>query len=143
MCTYYYLHHHHIPPCTRPYQYVVHYSFCQDATAITNTTMSTSGETTATTERFPCTNTHYDQSASIDHADPCASGGCLASPDCSSGACRVADLGGRWTCCDCGRSGNRYPQCYHPHRRSPDTLCYHRCCGRCWADGEKLNVKRL
>lgn len=163
MCTYYYLHHHHITPCTRTIDIVVHYGFCPAATMGTApsgdssgpfSTASTSAAETAketspgagssVTSGFqdlrqnqvqtPCSNLYFDPSQSVDYSDPCASGGCLASPNCSSGACRLEQLNGRWTCCLCGRGGNRYRWCRHRMRRSPDTFCYHVCCGDCTAD---------
>lgn len=82
----------------------------------------------------PCSNLYFDPSQSVDYSDPCAWGGCLISPDCSSGACRLEQLNGRWTCCRCGQGANRYRWCRHRRRRSPDTFCYHVCCGDCTAD---------
>lgn len=82
----------------------------------------------------PCSNLYFDPSQSVDYSDPCASGGCLTSPDCSSGACRLEQLNGRWTCCRCGQGGNRFRWCRQRMRRSPDTFCYHVCCGDCTAD---------
>lgn len=69
-----------------------------------------------------------------DGSSPCATGGCLVSQHCSSGGCRLDDLGGRWTCCKCQRGGNTYRWCVHPMKRVPDTLCYHVVCQGCWAD---------
>jgi hypothetical protein len=40
-----------------------------------------------------------------------ATGGCLMSPDCESGACRLTLLGGRWMCCQCGGRGNGETWC--------------------------------
>ncbi|KAB5550874.1 hypothetical protein GE09DRAFT_153005 [Coniochaeta sp. 2T2.1] len=156
MCTYYYLHHHHISPCTRDIDIVVHYVFCSAAgTATPQSTdhsspfspssaasapaASAKSDTTTTSNssqavQTPCSNLYFDPSQSVDYSDPCASGGCLASPDCSSGACRLDQLNGRWTCCRCGQGGNRYRWCRQRMRRSPDTFCYHVCCGGCTAD---------
>lgn len=33
------------------------------------------------------------------------------SPDCESGACRLALLGGWWVCCQCGGRGNDLTWC--------------------------------
>ncbi|KAF3760328.1 hypothetical protein M406DRAFT_343443 [Cryphonectria parasitica EP155] len=127
MCTYYYLHYHHIYPCTRDIEFVIHYIYCQDATF-----------DQATQTQQPCPNISYHDQANgnpgIDFTNPCASGGCLASPDCSLGRCRLQELGGLWICCRCGFGGNRYPCCYHLMRRSPDSLCYHQCCQDCQPD---------
>ncbi|KAG7289409.1 hypothetical protein NEMBOFW57_005780 [Staphylotrichum longicolle] len=85
----------------------------------------------------PCENTVFDDDSAqvqVDTSNPCASGGCLPSPDCSSGGCRLAQLGGRWACCLCGGRGNEYRWCQHQMRTSPDTFCYHVCCEGCWAD---------
>ncbi|KAJ9138318.1 hypothetical protein NKR19_g7871 [Coniochaeta hoffmannii] len=162
MCTYYYLHHHHIPPCTRDIDIVVHYVFCPSsgtapaqsvdssspfaprgtasapAKAVAATTTGSSatseGSSHTATVQTPCSNLYFDPSQSVDYSDPCASGGCLASPDCSSGACRLEQLSGQWRCCRCGQGGNRYRWCRQRMRRSPDTFCYHVCCGDCTAD---------
>lgn len=79
---------------------------------------------------------HDDNNIGNGHhgSSPCATGGCLVSQHCSSGGCRLDDLGGRWTCCKCQRGGNTYRWCVHPMRRVPDTLCYHVVCQGCWAD---------
>src|SRR5689334_1074077 len=133
MCTYYYLHHHHISPCTRDIDIVVHYVFCSAAgTSVTqstdhsspfspssststpgaagktdaNSTTAAASNTSHPAIQTPCSNLYFDPSQSVDYSDPCASGGCLASPDCSSGACRLEQLNGRWTCCRCGQGGN-------------------------------------
>jgi hypothetical protein len=161
MCTYYYLHHHHISPCTRDIDIVVHYVFCPAANTVSaqsadcsgpftatkaeNTTWSSPGTTNISGTQdplppTPCSNLYFDPSQSVDYSDPCASGGCLASPDCSSGACRLEQLNGRWTCCRCGQRGNRYRWCRHRMRRSPDTFCYHVCCGDCAADAPDLEA---
>lgn len=127
MCIYYYLHHHHSAPCTRDIEFVIHYVFCPAATL---------DETFQTLSA--CADTSYfdEQSGSlgIDFNNPCASGGCLASPKCSRGACRLEELNGLWVCCRCGLGGNTYPVCYHPMKKSPDSLCYHKCCLGCNPD---------
>ena len=124
MCTYLYLHHHHIDPCTRPIDFVVHYKYCSSAT-----TDPSSGQLQ------PCQNLSYDPGQVIDYENPCASGGCLASPECSSGACRLEELNCLWICFRCNLGGNTYRYCCHPMRRSPDTFCYHVCCETCRPDG--------
>jgi hypothetical protein len=48
-----------------------------------------------------------------------ATGGCLMSPDCESGACRLALLGGRWMCCQCGGRGNGETWCEYCSTSSP------------------------
>lgn len=124
MCLFYYLHHHHIPPCYRDVDIVVHYIFCNH-----------SAVDAATGVQLPCANVSYDHTqSSVDYNNPCASGGCLASPDCSSGACRLAQLNGRWICCQCERGGNTLRWCFHPMKTSPDTFCYHVCCSDCAPD---------
>ncbi|KAF7538129.1 hypothetical protein G7054_g3136 [Neopestalotiopsis clavispora] len=70
----------------------------------------------------------------IDYANPCATGGCLVSPGCTSGSCRLEDLGGRWICCQCYRGGNTFRWCAHPMKKVPDTMCYHVVCENCCAD---------
>lgn len=127
MCTYYYLHHHHMPPCTRDIEFVIHYVYCSAAT------IDESSQTW-----HACANiTYHDQqhgNPGIDFNNPCASGGCLASPACSLGRCRLEELNKLWICCQCGLGGNRYPCCHHPMKRSPDALCYHQCCQYCLPD---------
>ena len=59
---------------------------------------------------------------------------CLKALACTSGTCRLTDLGGRWTCCACGRGGNRYVWCANRNKDAKDTFCYHRICGTCWGD---------
>ncbi|KAH6655188.1 hypothetical protein BKA67DRAFT_534122 [Truncatella angustata] len=71
----------------------------------------------------------------IDYSNPCATGGCLLSSGCTSGQCRLEDLGGRWVCCCCLRGGNAFRWCAHPMKKVPDTMCYHTVCEGCWADG--------
>lgn len=127
MCIYYYLHHHHSAPCTRDIEFVIHYVFCPAATL---------DATFQTWSACPDTSYFDEQSGSlgIDFNNPCASGGCLASPKCSRGACRLEELNGLWVCCRCGLGGNTYPVCYHPMKKSPDSLCYHKCCLGCEPD---------
>lgn len=49
MCTYYYLHYHHIPPCDRPIEYQVHYNYCVAAIASLGTAvLTTEQQDTAT-----------------------------------------------------------------------------------------------
>jgi len=67
----------------------------------------------STRTQVPCGDVDFDQALSVDYMDPCATGGCLASPECSSGGCRLEQLDGRWTCCQCGRGGNEYRWCRH------------------------------
>ncbi|KAK1756949.1 hypothetical protein QBC47DRAFT_173604 [Echria macrotheca] len=124
MCHYYYLHHHHMPPCTRDIDMVVHYVFCPYAT-------------TDASGSVPCANLEFDSSQNVDYTDPCAMGGCLASPDCSSGKCRLEELNGCWVCCQCKRGGNQSLWCRHRMRGSPDTFCYHTCCESCQPDFKK------
>jgi len=114
MCNFYYLHLHHLDTCTRRIEFVVNYDFC--ASAVVDP---------ATSQQKPCQALFYDHGRSgvLDYDNPCASGGCLASPDCSSGACRLEQLNGRWLCCRCGRGGNTQNWCRHPLKRSPDTFC--------------------
>jgi hypothetical protein len=82
-----------LPPCPRPIDMVVHYSYCPDAIATSDGGL------------LPCNNpAQWDETTQAammvglagDYDDPCATGGCLVSPDCSSGGCRVGELGGRW-----------------------------------------------
>lgn len=128
MCTYYYLHHHHMYPCNRDIEFFIHYVYCAAATF---------DESSRIQYACPNISDHAQQNGSpgVDFNNPCASGGCLASPDCSLGRCRLQELNGLWKCCQCGLGGNRYPCCHHPMRKSPDTLCYHQCCQGCEADG--------
>jgi hypothetical protein len=164
MCTYYYLHHHHTEACGRAIDIVVHYVFCPAASASATHThgnesfisTSTSGtwdnhDITATSSTttsgglisqsasrqltlVPCGNLYFDPSQSVDYNNPCATGGCLPSPDCTSGACRLLQLNGHWKCCRCQRGGNRYRWCRHRMRQIPDTFCYHVCCMGCVPD---------
>lgn len=114
MCTYYYLHLHHLTTCTRRIDIVVHYVFCPSATLDTETG-----------QQKPCQELFYDlgQRGVFNYEEPCASGGCLASPGCSSGACRLEQLNGRWLCCQCRRGGNESTCCCHPLKKGPDTFC--------------------
>ncbi|KAH6687009.1 hypothetical protein EV126DRAFT_349653 [Verticillium dahliae] len=123
MCIYYYLHHHHVSPCRRAIDYVVHYEFCPDAV------WDSEGK-----NGVPCDCSFYDQAQSVDYSNPCATSGCLVSPDCSSGTCRLQDLGGCWICCQCQRGNNVLRWCGHKMRKSPDTFCYHRACEGCTQD---------
>ncbi|SPQ21340.1 f20513cf-f3a1-40d5-a72e-6fe5cc121e85 [Thermothielavioides terrestris] len=99
---------------------VVHYNYCPDATT---------DPTTGATQ--PCERTTFgDGDASllnnqVDYNDPCATGGCLLSPECTSGLCRLAQLGGRWACCACGGRANEQRWCRQRPPASPDTFCYH------------------
>ncbi|KAI0598938.1 hypothetical protein F4775DRAFT_600886 [Biscogniauxia sp. FL1348] len=133
MCTYYYLHYHHVAPCGRPIDYAVQYTFCGHAT--------TAGEHQS---QSPCAALAYDPASAsaemgMGMGMGCAAAGeagcCLVSQQCSSGGCRLQDLGGRWTCCRCRRGGNTFRWCVHPMRKVPDTLCYHVVCQDCQADG--------
>ncbi|ROV92873.1 hypothetical protein VSDG_06336 [Cytospora chrysosperma] len=89
MCTYYYLHHHHSAPCTRDIEFAFHYVFCPAATF---------DETCRKWD--PCQSvSYYDQqngNPGVDFNNPCASGGCLASAECSLGQCRLEELNGLW-----------------------------------------------
>ncbi|ERT00609.1 uncharacterized protein SPSK_08099 [Sporothrix schenckii 1099-18] len=131
MCTYYYLHRHHTPPCDRIIDYVMQYGFCTHATMDPTTGLA-----------LPCENLCFDQEQSVDYNNPCAMGGCTESPDCSSGACRLAELNGIWVCCECNRGGNVYRWCGHRMRSSPDTLCYHVCCKNCQPDEASMSLGR-
>ncbi|KAK1835903.1 hypothetical protein QBC39DRAFT_388377 [Podospora conica] len=122
MCYYYYGHHHHLPPCTRDIDIAVYYSFCRAATV------------DAAGTQQPCSYLQYDDTQIIDYQDPCATGGCMPSPECETGGCRLLQLNGRWKCCQCRRGGNEGRMCRHPMRGSPDTFCYHNCCPNCQAD---------
>lgn len=147
MCQWSVLHHHHIPPCPRPLISVSHYLYCPDAALDPST-----GEPTA-----PCSNVVFTPATSAEttaaaasaaaggwtwHENPsaagspvyCSLGKCLVSAECSTGACRLEDLGGRWACCACGRGGNAYTTCTNLKVGSPDTFCYHNVCAACTAD---------
>ena len=153
MCTYYYLHYHHVAPCSKGVEYEVQYSFCANATT---TFSSPAGVETRRTRQGG--QQHHQQqkkpshppqkpSQSYTHApdqyqhqydynnmNPCATGGCLLSQHCASGGCRLDELGGRWSCCRCGRGGNAFRWCVHRVRKVPDALCYHVVCRGCRAD---------
>ena len=79
------------------------------------------------------------QSQTMDFNNPCTSSTCLTSLECSSGQCRLEELGGRWTCCRCGGKGNEYAWCKaRPglvRGADPDMVCYHVVCGGCRATG--------
>ncbi|KAL2152318.1 hypothetical protein VTH82DRAFT_5502 [Thermothelomyces myriococcoides] len=106
---------------------VVNYNYCPNAVV-----------DPATGETLPCGNIYFSEDSAminqVDYDDPCATGGCLISPACESGECRLAQLGGRWACCRCGGGGNEYRWCQHRLRASPDTFCYHVCCDACRPD---------
>ncbi|KAK4040200.1 hypothetical protein C8A01DRAFT_15883 [Parachaetomium inaequale] len=127
MCIWSYSHHHHLPPCTQPIEMVVNYQYCDFAST---------DPVTGVTQ--PCEQAFFGDDAAlmnqVDYNDPCATGGCLLSPDCESGGCRLAQLGGRWACCQCGGRANEHRWCQHRMRTSPDTFCYHTCCDGCRAD---------
>jgi hypothetical protein len=157
MCTYSYYHHHHHPPCQRPLEIFLNWTYCKRATPASPTnntpTHSTAGDnsnnnnnnggdnsmayTTAEAQpRRPCSRTSYahPSAGQIDPLDPCASGGCVASPDCISGVCRLEQLGGCWVCCVCKGTGNGYTWCAHTPVASPDSFCYHVVCANCSKD---------
>ncbi|KAH6611665.1 hypothetical protein B0J18DRAFT_375874 [Chaetomium sp. MPI-SDFR-AT-0129] len=128
MCVWGYSHHHHLPPCNRPIEMVVNYKYC--SCAVTDP---------VTGVVHPCDAAFFGDDAvlmnQVDYNDPWYRfGGCLISPDCESGGCRLAQLGGRWACCQCGGRGNEYRWCQHRMRMSPDTFCYHTCCQNCRPD---------
>ena len=124
MCVVSYLHHHHVPPCERPMTYSTDYSYCSEAMIDPMTGLVIG----------PCEAVYYDPPQNFDFAYPCAAGGCLISPDCASGTCRLRDLRGRWLCCQCRRGGNVTRWCQHKKRGSPDTFCYHIVCYTCSGD---------
>ncbi len=100
------------------------YVFCAQATIDSKTR-----------EQTPCSNQSHDDSQSwFDFDNPCSSSACLVSTKCSAGGCRLEQLSGRWRCCQCKRGGNSYTYCQQRMRSSPDTFCYHVCCGSCDAD---------
>ena len=123
MCICYMLHQHHLAECPRPLSYVLTYTYCPAAyiNPATHEAMS------------PCPLVLFEPAISEDQ-DPCAIGGCLLSPDCASGACRLQDLNGQWVCCKCRRGGNMSKWCRHRRKGSPDTFCYHNICSDCKAD---------
>ncbi|KAI1822757.1 hypothetical protein F4861DRAFT_374776 [Xylaria intraflava] len=162
MCIYYYLHYHHVPPCDRPMEFVVHYSFCPNAKTEAFTSPLSSAVPGAATEQAhghgnsnsngnsnsdgdgdgqyqqPCDQLapapECDPAMGADYTNPCAAGGCLMSQHCASGGCRLEELGGRWSCCRCQRGGNRFRWCMNRVRRVPDALCSHVVCQRCRPD---------
>jgi hypothetical protein len=123
MCIYYYLHHHHVTPCTRSVNLYVYWDYCLGAVT------DPDGKVTV-----PCQQTYFDSVQSVDIGDPCATGGCLVSPECASGACRLEDLNGLWVCCQCGRGRNYLTWCRHKMKKCPDTFCYHTVCQDCKVD---------
>ncbi|KND89361.1 hypothetical protein TOPH_05982 [Tolypocladium ophioglossoides CBS 100239] len=125
MCISSVLHHHHVPPCPRPLAFVTHCLYCPDATVNPLTS-----EVVA-----PCANVVYTPDHGVNYDDPCSTGGCIVSPQCSTGTCRLQDLGGRWVCCACRRGGNVYRTCTNRKVGSPDTFCYHDVCQTCKPDG--------
>ena len=163
MCTYYYLHYHHVAPCARAVEYEPRYSYCERSTieltgpagpgssplsAVSALSIGSSHTNNSEHQlvQQPCedvrpaieysyTNSHSgvgDIAGSYNNL--CAMGGCLISQHCTSGGCRLEDLGGKWTCCKCQRGGNTYSYCVHPMKKVPDTLCYHVVCQGCWPD---------
>ncbi|KAH6953031.1 hypothetical protein DER45DRAFT_542188 [Fusarium avenaceum] len=85
MCITNYLHYHHIPPCPRPIRYSYHYIFCASASydPITSHPLAPCGSITSSSP-----------GGNID--DPCTMSQCLVDQGCRSGACRLADLNGRY-----------------------------------------------
>ncbi|KAI2470799.1 hypothetical protein F4781DRAFT_158257 [Annulohypoxylon bovei var. microspora] len=141
MCTYYYLHYHHLAPCTREIEYALHYSFCPNSTAEISSSSPLSASNSAHDEQWaqqPCEALtyapEYSSMEGLDYSNPCAAGDCLISQQCSSGGCRLEDLGGSWICCQCNRGGNTLRLCVRPLRKIPDALCYHVVCENCCAD---------
>ncbi|UNI17788.1 hypothetical protein JDV02_004107 [Purpureocillium takamizusanense] len=159
MCQWSVLHHHHIPPCPRPLTSASHYLYCPDAvidpstgepaapctnvvfTPVaaaegTATTTTTATATTANTAAITiaAAGWAWHGEAAAEPPSCCSLGKCLISVECSTGACRVEDLGGRWACCACGRGGNAYTTCTNRKVGSPDTFCYHNVCAACTAD---------
>ncbi|PHH64301.1 hypothetical protein CDD81_4785 [Ophiocordyceps australis] len=124
MCICSLLHHHHMAPCTRPLAFVAHYLYCSDAAVhpLTNEVLA------------PCGNVLYTPEHAVNAEDPCSTGGCVVSPQCAAGTCRLQDLGGVWVCCVCQRGGNVYRTCTNRKFGSPDTFCYHDVCHMCTAD---------
>ncbi|KAK3935870.1 hypothetical protein QBC46DRAFT_270867 [Diplogelasinospora grovesii] len=123
MCTYYYIHYHHIPPCAKGVEMQEHTVFCEWAPT---------DQSTGFKQR--CNNVHYDTPQHVDPSNLCFAGVCFRSPDCSEGRCRLEELGRWWVCCHCSRGGNEYLRCSHRMRQAPDTLCYHLVCSECTAD---------
>ncbi|KAL0466039.1 hypothetical protein QR685DRAFT_536741 [Neurospora intermedia] len=81
----------------------------------------------------------HTQPQTMDFNNPCASSTCLTSLECSSGQCRLEQLGGKWTCCRCGGKGNEYAWCKaRPglvKGADPDMVCYHVICAGCRETG--------
>ncbi|KAI0381242.1 hypothetical protein F5Y04DRAFT_256089 [Hypomontagnella monticulosa] len=134
MCTYYYLHYHHLAPCSRDVEYEVYYSFCPNSMISTSDTYH--GEQQVYQQ--PCEALNYAPecffAGNPDYSNPCAAGGCLVSQNCSTGCCRLEDLGGCWICCRCNRGGNTLRWCVIPMEKIPDALCYHVICYNCRSD---------
>ncbi|KAJ6441306.1 AP-2 complex subunit mu-1 [Purpureocillium lavendulum] len=151
MCQWSLLHHHHIPPCPRPLTSAGHYLYCPDAAVDPSTgepiapclnavftPATATADATAAAAAAAATTGGWDEGgvAMAGAAQPrsCPLGKCLVSTRCSTGACRVEDLGGRWACCACGRGGNAYTTCTNRKAGSPDTFCYHNVCATCTPD---------
>ncbi|KAH9884278.1 hypothetical protein F4778DRAFT_800263 [Xylariomycetidae sp. FL2044] len=151
MCTLFWLHYHHNPPCNRAIEFAYHYSFCPNSTIELASTgplsPATSGGgggggpasgSSSSDHQYvqrPCANSgEAPGTEDIDPTNPCATGGCLISQQCSSGGCRLEELGGQWTCCKCNKAGNTFRWCVHPKKKVPDALCYHVVCQDCEPD---------
>ncbi|GJN71146.1 hypothetical protein PLIIFM63780_006526 [Purpureocillium lilacinum] len=126
---------------------ISHYLYCPDAAVDPSTgeptapcanvvfTPATSAETTAAAASAAAGGWTWHENPSAAGSPVCCSlGKCLVSAECSTGACRLEDLGGRWACCACGRGGNAYTTCTNLKVGSPDTFCYHNVCAACTAD---------
>lgn len=144
MCTYYYLHYHHLAPCTRDIEYAVHYSFCPNSAPVTLSLSPPSSVGASNVEngeqwiQQPCEALtyapEYNSIEGLDYNNPCVTGGCLISQQCSTGSCRLEDVGGCWICCQCNRGGNTLRWCIRPMKKIPDALCYHSICQNCRPD---------
>ncbi|KAI8957040.1 hypothetical protein F5Y11DRAFT_114524 [Daldinia sp. FL1419] len=144
MCTYYYLHYHHLAPCTRGIEYAMHYSFCPNSTPGTSSSSYPSPINTQNVgngERWaqhPCEALSYapelNSVGGPGYNNSCCSGNCLISQRCSTGSCRLEDLGGCWICCRCSRGGNTLRWCIRPMKKIPDALCSHPICQNCRPD---------
>ncbi|KAI1445031.1 hypothetical protein F5Y02DRAFT_387599 [Annulohypoxylon stygium] len=141
MCTYYYLHYHHLAGCTRDIEYELHYSFCPNSTAEISSSSSLGSVGAGDAEQWtqqPCEALTYAPGYNtidgLDYSNPCAAGDCLIAQQCSSGGCRLEDLGGSWICCQCSSRRNTLRLCVRPLRKIPDALCYHAVCQNCRAD---------
>ncbi|WZH47622.1 uncharacterized protein QYS62_008778 [Fusarium acuminatum] len=123
MCIANYLHYHHIPPCPRPIRYSYHYVFCASASydPVTSHPLAPCGSISTSSPGG-----HID--------DPCTMSQCLVDQGCRSGACRLADLNGRWVCCVCGRAGNSGYQCFNVRSAQTMTFCMHQICENCSED---------